>query len=149
MKEIAHAQGKAITFIAKWDFGLAGSSSHIHILAGQGRQERVPPEKSGPRGMSGMMQELRAGLLRPRGEITYFLAPYINSYKRFLAGTFAPTKATVEATIALPGSGCAERILGRHPDRMPHWRGGPQPLSRFCGALSRRASTGMEEKTRL
>ena len=27
------------------------------------------------------------------GEITYFLAPYINSYKRFMAGTFAPTRA--------------------------------------------------------
>ncbi len=25
--------------------------------------------------------------------MTYFLAPYINSYKRFVAGTFAPTKA--------------------------------------------------------
>ena len=34
-----------------------------------------------------------AGLLRHASEITYFLAPYINSYKRFAAGTFAPTKA--------------------------------------------------------
>lgn len=31
MKEIAHLQGKSITFMAKWDFGLAGSSSHIHM----------------------------------------------------------------------------------------------------------------------
>ena len=30
-KEIAHAQGKAVTFMAKWDYGLAGSSSHIHM----------------------------------------------------------------------------------------------------------------------
>ena len=34
-----------------------------------------------------------AGLLTHASEITYFLAPYINSYKRFMAGTFAPTKA--------------------------------------------------------
>ena len=34
-----------------------------------------------------------AGLLAHASEITYFLAPYINSYKRFVAGTFAPTKA--------------------------------------------------------
>ena len=33
------------------------------------------------------------GLLTHASEITYFLAPYINSYKRFMAGTFAPTKA--------------------------------------------------------
>ena len=34
-----------------------------------------------------------AGLLSHASEITYFLAPYINSYKRYMAGTFAPTKA--------------------------------------------------------
>src|SRR3546814_8700344 len=37
--------------------------------------------------------DLIAGLLAHAGEVTYFLAPYINSYKRFMAGTFAPTKA--------------------------------------------------------
>ena len=30
VKEIAFGLGKAVTFMAKWDFGLAGSSSHIH-----------------------------------------------------------------------------------------------------------------------
>ena len=30
-KEIAHMQGKAVTFMAKWDYGLAGNSSHIHM----------------------------------------------------------------------------------------------------------------------
>ena len=41
MKEIAYAQGKAVTFMAKWDYGLAGSSSHIHMsLWTHGRQDR-------------------------------------------------------------------------------------------------------------
>jgi glutamine synthetase len=39
------------------------------------------------------MKNYMAGLLAHAGEITYFLAPYINSYKRFQAGTFAPTRA--------------------------------------------------------
>jgi glutamine synthetase len=39
------------------------------------------------------MRHYMAGLLAHAGEITYFLAPYINSYKRFQAGTFAPTRA--------------------------------------------------------
>jgi glutamine synthetase len=39
------------------------------------------------------MQHYLAGQLAHAGEITYFLAPYINSYKRFMAGTFAPTRA--------------------------------------------------------
>lgn len=92
MKEIAHAQGKAITFMAKWDYGLAGSSSHIHMsLAKGGKNQFV--QKTGPLGMSPMMQSFVQGLLGHAEEITYFLAPYINSYKRFQVGTFAPTKA--------------------------------------------------------
>ena len=43
--------------------------------------------------MSNLMRHYMAGLLNHASEITYFLAPYINSYKRFSAGTFAPTKA--------------------------------------------------------
>ena len=39
------------------------------------------------------MRQFMAGQLTYAGDITYFLAPYINSYKRFQAGTFAPTKA--------------------------------------------------------
>src|SRR6185503_16547146 len=35
-KEIAYLQGKAVTFMAKWDFGLAGSSSHIHMSLAKG-----------------------------------------------------------------------------------------------------------------
>jgi glutamine synthetase len=43
--------------------------------------------------MSPLMHNYVAGLLAHASEITYFLAPYISSYKRFMAGTFAPTKA--------------------------------------------------------
>ena len=39
------------------------------------------------------MKHFMAGQLAYARDITYFLAPYINSYKRFQAGTFAPTKA--------------------------------------------------------
>ncbi|MEO8757395.1 MAG: glutamine synthetase family protein [Devosia sp.] len=91
-KEIAHFQGQAVTFMAKWDFGLAGSSSHIHMsLAKAGKNVFI--DAKDPLGMSQMMKHYMAGLLTYAGDITYFLAPYINSYKRFQAGTFAPTKA--------------------------------------------------------
>ena len=43
--------------------------------------------------MSALMRQFMAGQLKYAREITWFLAPYINSYKRFQAGTFAPTKA--------------------------------------------------------
>ena len=91
-KEIAHAQGKAVTFMAKWDYGLAGSSSHIHMSLAKGGKNVFIDGKDAL-GMSAMMKNYMAGLLAYAGDITFFLAPYINSYKRFQVGTFAPTKA--------------------------------------------------------
>ncbi|MET0436010.1 MAG: glutamine synthetase family protein [Devosia sp.] len=91
-KEIAFGQGKAVTFMAKWAYDLAGSSAHIHMsLAKDGKNQFI--DESDALGMSGLMKHFMAGLLTYAGDITYFLAPYINSYKRFQVGTFAPTKA--------------------------------------------------------
>jgi glutamine synthetase len=93
-KEIAFGLGKAITFMAKWDYGLAGSSSHIHqsLWSADGKTPLFF-DKAGNHGMAETMKHYLAGQLAHAGEITYFLAPYINSYKRFMAGTFAPTRA--------------------------------------------------------
>jgi glutamine synthetase len=94
-KEIAYGLGKAITFMAKWDYGLAGNSSHIHqsLWSADGKTAHFFDKENGHHGMSKMMQHYLAGQLTHARELTYFLAPYINSYKRFMAGTFAPTKA--------------------------------------------------------
>lgn len=93
-KEIAWQRGKAVTFLAKWNYTLAGSSSHIHqsLWSLDGKEAKFF-DRDSKYGMSEMMRMYVAGLLAHAGEITYFLAPYINSYKRFVAGTFAPTKA--------------------------------------------------------
>ncbi|MGF9563888.1 glutamine synthetase family protein [Neorhizobium sp. JUb45] len=93
-KEIAFLKGKAITFLAKWHYSAAGSSSHIHqsLWSADGKTPLFF-DKNGEHGMSETMRHYIAGLLAHAGEITYFLAPYINSYKRYVAGTFAPTKA--------------------------------------------------------
>ncbi|HLI12110.1 MAG TPA: glutamine synthetase family protein [Alphaproteobacteria bacterium] len=94
VKEIAHAQGKAVTFMAKWRYDLAGSSCHIHssLWDAAGRTPLFFDPK-GEHGMSALMGHYLAGQLAHAHDITYFLAPYINSYKRFQAGTFAPTRA--------------------------------------------------------
>ncbi len=93
-KEIAWSRGKAITFLAKWNYGAAGSSSHIHqsLWSADGKAPLFL-DKDAEHGMSALMRNYVAGLLAHASEITCFLAPYINSYKRFVAGTFAPTKA--------------------------------------------------------
>ena len=93
-KEIAFLQGKAITFMAKWRFDLAGSSSHVHnSLWDEAGKKPLFLDEKGELGMSKMMRSYVAGQLAYAREMTWFLAPYVNSYKRFQAGTFAPTKA--------------------------------------------------------
>ncbi|HXV24019.1 MAG TPA: glutamine synthetase family protein [Alphaproteobacteria bacterium] len=93
-KEIAYSLGKAVTFMAKWRYDLAGSSSHIHVsLWDKAGKSPLFLDPKGEYGMSPLMRHFVAGQLAYAREITWFLAPYVNSYKRFQAGTFAPTKA--------------------------------------------------------
>jgi len=93
VKEIAFLNDRAVTFLAKWSHDAAGSSSHIHqsLVSSSGEPVFFDPEAE--YGMSEMMRHYIAGLLRHASDNTWFLAPYVNSYKRFMAGTFAPTKA--------------------------------------------------------
>ncbi|HEX3210443.1 MAG TPA: glutamine synthetase family protein [Geminicoccaceae bacterium] len=92
VKEIAFLQGKAVTFMAKWDFGLAGSSCHIHSSLIDAR-DGTPVFPDPAAGHTELFSHYLAGQLALARELTFFLAPYINSYKRFQAGSFAPTKA--------------------------------------------------------
>lgn len=92
VKEIAQQHGASVTFMAKYDHRRAGSSSHVHqSLWREGRN--VFHDAAEPHGMSSVMRHFLAGQLAHASEITAFLAPYVNSYKRFCVGMFAPTKA--------------------------------------------------------
>ncbi len=93
VKEIAFQQNRAVTFLAKWHHDAAGSSCHIHQSLRSSAGEPVFQDASTEYGMSDTMRHYLAGLLKHASENTFFLAPYVNSYKRFMAGTFAPTKA--------------------------------------------------------
>jgi glutamine synthetase len=92
-KEIAWAKGRSVTFMAKYDHRRAGSSSHIHQSLWTPDGKPAFRDKADPRGMSAVMKQFLAGQLTHARDITLFLAPYINSYKRFCVGMFAPTKA--------------------------------------------------------
>lgn len=91
-KEIAWQQGHAATFLPKWDHNRVGSSSHIHqsLWNKDGSSAFFDPDSE--LGMSATMRHYVAGLIKYAPDTTCFLAPYINSYKRFSKGTFAPTK---------------------------------------------------------
>jgi glutamine synthetase len=87
-KEIAAQEGCAITFMAKLD-EREGSSCHIHLSL---RDADGRPVMAGERdGFSTVMEHFLAGQLANLRELSLFLAPNINSYKRYQPGTFAPT----------------------------------------------------------
>jgi len=91
-KEIAWQHGHAATFLAKWHHDKVGSSSHVHQSLWTKKGKPAFKDAKGEHGMSDTMRHYLAGLIKYAPEYTYFLAPYINSYKRFQKGTFAPTK---------------------------------------------------------
>ena len=93
-KEIAWQRGKAVTFLAKWNYHCGRLLlAYPPVAVEPRRQDAEILRPDANYGMSELMRCYVAGLLDHASEITYFLAPYINSYKRFIAGTFAPTKA--------------------------------------------------------
>ena len=113
-KEIAWAAGKAITFMAKWREDLAGNSCHIHSSLWKG-DAPVFANEDAPE-----FDQWAAGQMALADDMTYFLAPYINSYKRFQAGSFAPTRIAWSrdnrtAGFRVVGDGPARRLECRVP----------------------------------
>ncbi|MBM1557542.1 glutamine synthetase [Sulfitobacter mediterraneus] len=91
IKEISWQHGRAASFLPKWHHSKVGSSSHVHqSLWVDGKPAFFDPDAK--LGMSELMSHYMAGLIAYSPDYTFFLAPYVNSYKRFSKGTFAPTK---------------------------------------------------------
>lgn len=91
VKEIANQNGHAASFMAKWHHDKVGSAAHIHQSLFKGGDNAFH-DGTAPLTMSDTMRAYVAGLLKYAPEMTVMMAPYVNSYKRFLPGTFAPTK---------------------------------------------------------
>ncbi len=90
-KEIAWAQGHAASFLPKWHHDKVGSASHVHLSLWRG-DEPAFYDRQADHGMSQVMRQFCAGMIAYSPDYMFFLAPYVNSYKRFVPGTFAPTK---------------------------------------------------------
>ena len=106
-KEIADAHGKSLTFMAKFN-EREGNSCHIHLsVVGEGG-EPVMADKNGRYGFSKLMEHWIAGQLATLRELTLFFAPNINSYKRYVEGSFAPTAVAW----GLDNRTCALRVVG-------------------------------------
>ena len=115
-KEIAARHGKALTFMAKYN-EREGNSCHIHLSLRASDGTLVFGDGAG---RSATYDHFIAGLLATMRDFTLLYAPNINSYKRFAAGSFAPTAigwGTDNRTCALRlvGTGPSARLENRVP----------------------------------
>ncbi|MGH3751642.1 MAG: glutamine synthetase family protein [Pseudonocardiaceae bacterium] len=108
-KEIAGQAGMSLTFMAKYD-QREGNSCHIHLSLRGGDGEPVLAG-DGPHGFSPLMEHFLAGQLACLRELTALFAPNVNSYKRLVTGSFAPTAVAW----GLDNRTCALRVVGHGP----------------------------------
>jgi glutamine synthetase len=108
-KEIAAQEGCSLTFMAKYN-EREGNSCHIHLSLRDGDDQ---PVFAGERahGFSEVFEHFLAGQLAYARELSLFLAPNVNSYKRFVDGSFAPTALLW----GLDNRTCAFRVVGHGP----------------------------------
>jgi glutamine synthetase len=108
-KEIAAQEGMSITFMAKVD-AREGNSCHIHLSVRSPDGDPVMAGE-GEHGFSPLMEHFVAGQLACLHELTLLAAPNINSYKRYVDGSFAPTAIAW----GLDNRTCALRVVGHGP----------------------------------
>src|SRR5919112_2779895 len=112
-KEIAAQEGQAITFMAKWN-EREGNSCHIHLSVADGDGRNVFGDDQP------LFERFVAGQLAHLEELTMFFAPQVNSYKRFVPGSFAPTavawgKDNRTCSMRVVGHGQGLRVENRLP----------------------------------
>ncbi|NQW74226.1 MAG: glutamine synthetase [Candidatus Planktophila sp.] len=110
-KEIASQEGYALTFMAKPN-EREGNSSHIHLsFRGKDGSMVMVDEGDKEQGMSDLGRQFIAGQIAHLRELTLLFAPNINSYKRYVPGSFAPTAIRW----GRDNRTCALRLVGHGP----------------------------------
>src|SRR5688572_12151956 len=112
MKELADAAGLSVTFMAKFAHGQAGSSCHIHFSLWRDGANAFPGEdKFGPVQCSEAFRYFLGGWIAHVPDVMVFYAPTINSYKRYVDGSWAPTRLAWSYDNRTAGF----RVVGRGP----------------------------------
>lgn len=93
LKELADQMGLSVTFMAKFASDRAGSSCHLHFsLWRDGENAFAGDEQMGPVKCSPVFRHFLGGWMAHVPEVMPFYAPTINSYKRFVDSSWAPTR---------------------------------------------------------
>ena len=93
MKSLATRHGLSVTFMAKWNRDLPGSSGHLHQALWSGKKNVFYDEK-GEGSLSALARHYIAGQVALMPELTALYAPTINAYKRYVPGVWAPLTAS-------------------------------------------------------
>jgi glutamine synthetase len=118
MKELADAMGLSVTFMAKPHENEAGSSSHLHLSLWEAESDtNVFTGRDGP---SDMFRQFLAGWMTYVDDFMVCYAPTVNSYKRYVDASWAPTRVgwardNRTAGFRVVGDGSALRIENRIP----------------------------------
>jgi glutamine synthetase len=132
-KEIAAQDGMSITFMAKPN-AREGNSCHIHLSL-RGADGEPVLAGDGPHGLSELGQHFVAGQLAAMREFTLLYAPTINSYKRYVPGSFAPTAVRW----GVDNRTCAIRLVGHGHSLRPENRtpgGDVNPYLALAGMIA-------------
>ena len=119
-KEISAQMGYALTFMAKPN-QKEGNSSHIHLsFRGLGDEMVMADDKDKEHGLSEVGRQFIAGQIKHLRELSLLFAPNINSYKRYVPGSFAPTavrwgRDNRTCALRLVGHGQSLRLENRVP----------------------------------
>jgi glutamine synthetase len=121
-KEIAFQNGYGLTFMAKPYAEWTGSSGHLHISlwGADGGALMFDSTSTASYGMSQTMRWFLGGMMALQRELALFIAPNINSYKRYAAATWAPVNVVWgrdnrTTGFRIVGSGSALHIENRFP----------------------------------
>jgi glutamine synthetase len=108
VKEIAFSNGISATFMAKTSEKDIGSSCHIHssLVDGDGDNVFVDDHHE-----TDTFRHYLGGLRRHIRELALFIAPAVNSYKRYAAESWAPTSVSW----GRDNRTCGFRIVGHGP----------------------------------
>ena len=111
VKEIAALGGRAVTFMAKWSMSEAGSSCHLHssVWDEDGGTSLMWDENERHH-MSRLFRHYLGGLMSTARELAWMFAPSVNSYKRYQAGSWAPTAIAW----GHDNRTCGFRLVGEH-----------------------------------
>jgi glutamine synthetase len=129
-KEIAAQEGMSISFMAKFN-EREGSSCHIHFSLADSEGMLFARD-------DGLFRSFLAGQLACLRELTLLGAPNINSYKRYVEGSFAPTAVAW----ADDNRTCALRVVGHGPAKRFENRAGGSDLNPYM-ALSAMVAAGL------